>query len=279
MGRDHAETCEHCGCDYSGFNGPDACPCRASPEGERLHCTAHPDRAAIAEAAYCRECYAEQKVALKGEPQLREALEFYADPASWKDRQGWEPDFAPGHDFHDPAVGAMYTLIGDNAVHDDHGDKARAALDRTEPSDLELGSEHQAPVMDAQVDTRVRRAVRAKPSPGARTCTKCGQPDRDLGLDAMRRAQPGSVGWERAAGSWAPEPCECAEPEWEVDSPEGKPSEKAESDDRFKVFAEIVYDGGCTTGARLAAGVCPEDYPCAACAAADALGKPRWSHG
>lgn len=48
-----------------------------------------------------------------------------------------------------------------------------------------------------------------------RWCRKCGQPDRDLALHAMRRAVPGSVGWERAMASWSPEPCECDPPDWD----------------------------------------------------------------
>lgn len=49
-----------------------------------------------------------------------------------------------------------------------------------------------------------------------RWCAKCDRPDRDLGLEAMKRAAPGTTGWERAMSSAAPNPCECADPEWEA---------------------------------------------------------------
>lgn len=33
MGRDHAITCEHCGTEYSGFDGPDECPSCEGAQG------------------------------------------------------------------------------------------------------------------------------------------------------------------------------------------------------------------------------------------------------
>lgn len=50
-----------------------------------------------------------------------------------------------------------------------------------------------------------------------RWCRKCDSPDRDPALEAMRRAVPGSVGYYNAMRSWSPEPCECAEPDWDTD--------------------------------------------------------------
>lgn len=52
-------------------------------------------------------------------------------------------------------------------------------------------------------------------SAGARWCRNCDRPDRDLALDAMRRAVPGSAGYYNAMSSWTPEPCECEVPNWE----------------------------------------------------------------
>lgn len=54
-----------------------------------------------------------------------------------------------------------------------------------------------------------------QPLPPALHCKNCGQPDQDLGLRAMKRYQPGTVGYLAARRSWAPEPCCCDEPEWE----------------------------------------------------------------
>lgn len=45
-------------------------------------------------------------------------------------------------------------------------------------------------------------------------CKRCGRPDRDLGLQAMSEHEPGTQGWYSAMGSWSPEPCECAQPDW-----------------------------------------------------------------
>jgi hypothetical protein len=46
-------------------------------------------------------------------------------------------------------------------------------------------------------------------------CLKCGAPNQNLSLRAMAQCQPGTVGYYKAASGWSPEPCECAEPEWD----------------------------------------------------------------
>jgi hypothetical protein len=54
-------------------------------------------------------------------------------------------------------------------------------------------------------------------SSNVRWCRNCNRPDRDLALDAMKRHEPGTVGWTNALRSWSPEPCVCRTPSWEVE--------------------------------------------------------------
>lgn len=47
-----------------------------------------------------------------------------------------------------------------------------------------------------------------------RWCRRCNRPDRDPGLAAMNRTEPGTVAWYDALRSWAPEPCLCEHPDF-----------------------------------------------------------------